>query len=250
MLYFIKFIYSTFLLPPGFIILAFALLSITFYKKHSRVSLCFIAITILFYLSSISLIGNFLLRPLENQFQPPKRIIGDVIIMLGDGATLDTPNLNGKGHLSSIAANRLLTCIQLYHKLNAPIVVSGGQVFKNTGREAQIGNNILLDLGIPKDKIFIEDESLNTTENAKYVKKILNQQHFRKPILVTSAFHMPRAVRQFQKAGITVTPFPADYHTNISFRFSSRQLVPTSEAMNDVSIALKEYLGLIFIKWH
>jgi len=48
--------------------------------------------------------------------------------MLGGGAFADTPNVNGKGHLSSIAANRLLTCVQLYYKLDVPIIISGGQI--------------------------------------------------------------------------------------------------------------------------
>lgn len=112
MLYFIKFIYSAFLLPPGIFILVFALLSINLSKKQPRIGLCFLGLTFLLYLSSISLISNLLMRPLENKYRPPTPINGDVLIVLGGGATLDTPNLHGKGHLSPVAANRLLTCIQ------------------------------------------------------------------------------------------------------------------------------------------
>lgn len=202
------------------------------------------------YLASISLVGNLLMRPLENKYRPPAQINGDVLIVLGGGATLDTPNLSGKGHLSSIAANRLLTCIQLYHQLHLPIIVSGGQVYKTTGCEARIARQILLDAGVPDDRILIEDESLNTTENAENVKKILSRHNFCRPILITSAFHLPRAVRQFEKINVDITPYPADYHTNVSFRFSFRQLVPSSDALNDVSLVLKEYLGLLVAKWY
>lgn len=250
MLYLIKFIYNTFLLPPGIFIIAFALLGIWLYKKQHRIELGFLGITILFYLSSTLLVSNLLMHPLENEYRPPALIDGDVIIWLGGGATLATPNLHSKGHLSPIAANRLLTCIQLYHQLHLPIIVSGGQVYKTTGREARIAQKILLDVGVPNEKIFVEDHSLNTTENALNVKQILNQHHFRQPILITSAFHLPRAVREFKKAGVVVMPYPADYHTNVSFRFSSRQLVPSAEALNDLSLALKEYLGLLASKWY
>jgi len=161
----------------------------------------------------------------------------------GGGATLDTPNLNGKGHLSGSAANRLLTCIQLYHKLKVPIIVSGGQAGADQGREAEIARRILLDAGIPEDQILVETESRNTIENARFVKKILDRYDCYDPILVTSAFHMDRAVRAFTKVRVGVVPYPTDYRANVSNRFSWRMLMPSAEAMSDVSLVVKEYLG-------
>lgn len=250
MLYLVKFIYAAFILPPGIFILTLAILSIKFYRKQRRIALCLLGAAVLLYISSISLTSDLLMRPLENHYRPPAQINGDVLVLLGGGATLDTPNLNVKGHLSSIAANRLLTCVQLYHQYQLPIIVSGGQVYRTTGSEALIARQILLDLGVPDQKIFVDKNSLNTTENARYVKKLLHEHGFRRPVLITSAFHLPRAVRQFKKAGIDILPYPADYHTNVTFRFSPRQLVPTSQALDDLSLALKEYLGLLAAKWY
>lgn len=250
MLYLIKFIYAAFLLPPGIFIFAFILLAIKFYRKQRRVALYLIGAAVLLYISSISLTSDLLIRPLENKYQPPAQVEGDVLVLLGSGATLDTPNLNANGHLSPIAANRLLTCVQLYHQYKLPIIVSGGQVYQTTGNEALIARQILLDLGVPDQKIFVEKSSLNTTENARYVKELLHEHGFHRPVLITSAFHLPRAVRQFKKAGVDILPYPADYHTNITFRFSHRQLVPTSQALDDLSLALKEYLGLLAAKWY
>lgn len=250
MLYFIKFFYNAFLLPPGIFVLGFTILSVKSFRKKSGVALCFLGLTFILYLSSISLISNLLISPLENKYRPPTQISGDVLVVLGGGATLDTPNLNGRGHLSPAAANRLLTCAQIYHRLHLPIILSGGRVYKTTGYEARIAAKILLDLGVPHDKIFTDDSSLNTTENAQYVKKILNQYHFQRPLLITSAFHLPRAVRQFKKINVDVIPYPADYRTNVSYRFSSRQLVPSHEALNETGLALKEYIGLLAVKWY
>lgn len=249
MLYLIKFIYTAFILPPGIFILAFILLSIKFYRKQRCIALYLIGTAVFLYSVSISLTSDLLIRPLENQYRPPAQISGDVLVLLGGGATLDTPNLNAKGHLSPVAANRLLTCIQLYNELHLPIVLSGGQVYQTTGCEALIAQQILLDIGVPEQKIFIEKNSMNTIENARYVKELLREHHFHRPVLITSAFHLPRAVQQFKKAGIKVIPYPADYHTNITFRFSPRQLVPSAQALNDFSIALKEYIGLLAVKW-
>lgn len=250
MLYLIKYLYAALILPPGIFITVFALLSLKFWRRQRRMALYFMGAAILLYLASISLISDALMRPLENHYRPPAQVNGDVLVLLGGGATLDTPNVNAQGHLSPVAANRLLTCAQLYHQLRLPIVVSGGQVYQTTGPEALIARMILLDLGVPDEQILIEADSLNTTQNATNVKQILNQGHFRKPILITSAFHLPRAVRQFQKVGIEVTPYPADYHSNVSFQFSSRQLIPSAVALNDLSLALKEYFGLLVSRWY
>jgi uncharacterized SAM-binding protein YcdF (DUF218 family) len=170
--------------------------------------------------------------------------------MLGGGATLDTPNLDGKGHLAGPAANRLLTCLQLYKKLKLPLLLSGGQVTKTTGVEAKITRMILLETGFPANRVIIENKSRNTTENARFTKKLLDKYHYRRPILVTSAFHMPRAVKQFQKAKITVLPCPTDYRTRPSYHFEWAGLIPSSGALEETSLALKEYLGLLVAKWY
>ena len=69
------------------------------------------------------------MRSLEGRFIPPSEVSGDVVIMLGGGATLDTPDVTGKGQLSSHASNRLLTVALLQKKLNVPIILAGGQVY-------------------------------------------------------------------------------------------------------------------------
>ena len=163
---------------------------------------------------------------------------------------MDTPNLSGQGHLSSHAANRLLTAAQLYHKYHLPIIVSGGKVLETTGTEAEIAHHILLNLGIPEDKILVESQSRNTTENALFSKKIMEQRSLSHPILVTSAFHMPRSVLQFAKAGISVTPYPADYQTNVNGQFTMFDFVPSGEALKNMSLSLKEYIGLAAVKWY
>lgn len=206
--------------------------------------------TIVFYLSSIPLISNLLIHSLEYRYQPPQEITGDVIIMLGGGATLDTPNLQGKGHLLGPAANRLLTCLQLYRELKLPLILSGGQVTKTTGVEAEIAQRILLETGIAADRLIIENKSRNTTENARYTKKLLDIYHFRRPILVTSAFHMPRAVKQFQKAKVKVLPCPTDYRTHPSYSFEWAGFIPSAGALEETSLALKEYLGLLVARWY
>lgn len=251
MLYLIKFIYTTFLLPPGIWILFLLLLSGWLFLKRQRAfSLILFGLTVLLYINANPFFSNLLIHSLEYRYKPPERVGGDVIVMLGGGATLDSPNFLWKGHLSGAAANRLLTCIMLYRHLSVPIMISGGQVYQTTGREAEIAGYILKEAGIPGERILVENRSLNTTENAAFTRILLDRYHLRYPILVTSAFHMPRAVRQFQKAGLDVTPFPTDYHTDDKLKFIISDLIPSAGAMNDCSLVIKEYLGLLAAKWY
>lgn len=245
MLYFIKFIYQTLLLPPGIFIVFLIAACIYAYEKKAKIRKILIAVTIIFYIINTDFFSGMMIRSLEKKHFPPAVVRGDVIIMLGGGATRDTPNVDGEGHLSGYSANRLLTCAQLYNKLHVPVVISGGKVYETTGTEAEIARTILIGLGIPEDKILIDNRSRNTTENAKYCKEIVDKEGFESPILVTSAFHMERAVRQFKKYNVQVTPFPTDYQTNINYNFQIKDLLPSGSAINIINLSLKEYLGIL-----
>ncbi|WP_371362346.1 YdcF family protein [Sporomusa rhizae] len=249
MLVFIKFLYISFLLPPGLFIAALAYVSYWLYRRNQRGVVPLVLITAILYLISTPLVGDALMRSLESRYTPPAEVQGDAIVTLGGGATADTPNVHGKGHLMGFAANRVLTAAQLYHITGAPIIISGGQVFANTGKEAEIARHILLGLGIPDDKIIVEGQSLNTTDNAKFSKQIIDERGFTNPILVTSAFHMDRSVQQFAKFNISVTPYPTDYQTNTSFLFEWHLLWPRADAFYNTQLAVKEYLGLAAIRW-
>ncbi|MBC8015295.1 MAG: YdcF family protein [Sporomusaceae bacterium] len=250
MVYFVKFLYSTFLFPPGSILIAMLALVFYLYRRQPGLAKIISILTLVFYLSTISLVSDQLIGSLERKFKPPSHVSGDVIIMLGGGATLDTPNVYGLGHLSGFAANRLLTCAQLYHGLHVPILVSGGKVLETTGSEADIAKVVLIGLGVPADKIIVENQSLNTTENAKYTKGLVDKHGFTKPIVVTSAFHMQRAVLQFNKVHLSVLPYPTDYQTNLEIKFQPHQLWPTAGALLNVSLALKEYVGILAVQWY
>ena len=250
LIYFIKFLYATFILPPGIFILALIIFSLKLSRYKAKLGKNLLILTLVFYIFTTPLVDNSIISLLENKYTVPVNPKGDVIVMLGGGATLDTPNLNFNGHLSGFAANRLITSVELYKKLNIPIIISGGKVFKSTGTESEISKNILITMGIPENKIVIENQSINTTENAKYTKKILDKYNFKNPILVTSAFHMPRAVIQFKKFNINVLPFPTDYQTNLRGSFELNDFIPSSDALVKLSLSVKEFIGILASKFY
>lgn len=250
LIYFIKFLYATFILPPGIFILALIIFSLKLCRYKAKLGKNLLILTLVFYIFTTPLVDNSIISLLENKYTVPVNPKGDVIVMLGGGATLDTPNLNFNGHLSGFAANRLITSVELYKKLNIPIIISGGKVFKSTGTESEISKNILITMGIPENKIIVENQSINTTENAKYTKKILDKYNFKNPILVTSAFHMPRAVIQFKKFNINVLPFPTDYQTNLRGSFELNDFIPSSDALVKLSLSVKEFIGILASRFY
>ena len=95
MLYFIKFLYNTFILPPGIFIFVFFLIGLSSIRRDKKIASAILLVTICLYLISTSYVSNVLILSLENCYHPPVKIEGDVIIMLGGGATLDTPDIDG-----------------------------------------------------------------------------------------------------------------------------------------------------------
>ena len=244
MIYLIKFIYNTFILPPGiFIFLLFAVSGLLF-RRDKKIASALILITFCLYITSTSYVSDLLILSLENRYHPPAKINGDVIIMLGGGATLDTPDIDGLGQLTGSAANRLLTTARLHIQTDLPIILSGSEGYKDSGNEVEIAKRQLLALGIPANKIIIENKSRNTQENALYTKKQLDMYKYKRPILVTSAFHMERSVRNFEKLGINIQPYPTDYQTSIKQTLSFNKFIPTYVGLSNTSITIKEYLGI------
>lgn len=109
-------------------------------------------------------------------------------------------------------------------------------------------------IGIPKKDLITTYRVLNTFQEAKAIKELLNERipfKQKKVILVTSAFHMNRAKRIFEKEGIIVQPFPVDFKSNKSFKsilLNPIEWVPSSGSLNRTSFALRELTGRIIYR--
>lgn len=238
MVYFLKF-GASWVLPPGIFILAFWGLAIYSWRcrQEKKLAVILAGITFVFYLLCTSVVAEQTMGWLESAYEPPANPQGDVIIMLGGGAMPDSPDVDGTGALCASPANRLLTAVRLQRRLDVPILVSGGQVYSDSGPEAQIARRILLSLGVPDDKILVETKSINTTQNAKFSTEILRGHGLSQPLLVTSAFHMKRSVLNFEKQGVAVTAYPADYQVSHHPVFHYTKLRPQTEALlNNVTV--------------
>ncbi len=150
----------------------------------------------------------------------------------------------------SQSADRLLYAMKLYYDDEIQkVLISGGsgKLLNQKRREAETGFEFVTSLDFPADKILLEATSRNTHENAVSTKKILEQNDFgdRTILLITSAYHMPRAVRCFEKEGISVIPYPVDYLTdNLSLQPNSI-IVPQLHIMSSWEVLLHEWIGVI-----
>ena len=233
MVYLLKF-GASWILPPGLFIILLVVLTFYLSRINFKLSLIVGFFTLIFYLMCTSFIADKTMGWLEQKYPPPTQTdleSADIIIMLGGGAIRDSQDVDGEGTLCASPANRLLTAVRLQKMLNLPILLSGGQVYSDSGAEAIIALRILQTLEVPTEKILLETKSVNTTQNAIFSAEILREKNFHKPILVTSAFHMRRAVLNFQQQGFEVIPCPSDFLVPREPKFHYTKMRPQSEAL-------------------
>jgi len=128
------------------------------------------------------------------------------------------------------------------------IIVTGGNssiLKSNKLPEAiQLKNQLLLQ-GIPDSNIFIEHQSKNTFENARFTKNLLDTLHLAPPyILITSAMHVPRAKAVFNKAGLDVIPYAAAFKEIDSHKNLGDFIFPSVTVLDNWKDFLKEVIGL------
>ena len=240
-------------MPPGGIISLLVLFNIYLYWKKIKGKFILTGIIILFYLLSMQFTAFHLIKPLENMYvnysvEELKTQNYDVIIMLGGGAINNIADIDGDGQVSGYVANRMLSVMRLSNQLDLPVILSGGKVFADTGREADIEQRIFKGMGINENKLILEDQSRNTVENARNSKEIMQRYGFSRPILVTSGFHMPRSMLIFKREGFEPVPYVTDYQLSGKLAWSIFNFVPNNGAFNNSCMAIREYMGILALK--
>ncbi len=246
-MFFIKKVLTPFLIPPGcFITLSFFVALYFFVKREKKNVLVFLLLSGLIWVVSIKPLADFFIHPLEYRYLRPDNLSADVIIVLGGGITENVPDLSSTSFLKNDALARLVEAFRIYRRTGAPIMCTGGKVFSDRS-EARVAAEILKDFGVKESGIIIEDRSRDTYENAKYSFKICSEKGFSDIVLVTSAYHLPRAVMAFEKAGFkNIKPFGAAYKSTLKPQYRFCDFLPGQ--LQDFSSALREYFGLIFYK--
>ena len=237
------------LLPSNFLIglgLFGAMLLLTRFDRLGRRLMA--TVLILLVICAFSPLANFLLYPLEQRF--PKWDVSrgnpDGIIVLGGPLDADLSAAHGVPVISG-AADRIIGATTLALRYpNARLVYTGGSpnLLHNDAKEADYATALLQGLGIAKSRLTMERDSRNTKENAEFTKAIAKPKRGERWLLVTSAYHMPRSVGLFRKAGFAVEAYPVDWKVGTSEDLLKYYLVG-SNGLQLVDIAVREWLGLI-----
>ena len=234
-------IFIYFIFPLSWITVLF-IAALLFKNPRLKRRLLVIAFIILLIFSNPLLIGLF-----ANAWDIPPPVLKpgssySCIIVLGGFAGEISP---GKGQFNT-SADRFIQTIELYDLGRAKhILMTGGNAnlvdvkFKEANWVAEQFKNV----NIPDSALLIENQSRNTLENASFSKKILESSQLRPPfILVTSAFHMRRAMGIFKRAGIDVIPYPCNYLTG-STKVTFDSFIPDAQAISTWDFYIKEVLG-------
>ena len=193
-----------------------------------------------------------LMDPLVSSYESVFPVLSEVeklkdvewIVVLGGGVTPDE-RLTAANQLSWSSLSRLIEGIRILRLLpSARLLVSGGRVFSDIS-EAGLMKRAAMEIGADENRIVLEDKSRDTGDQAQKLKKVLGEKPF---VLVTSAFHMKRAVYDFEKIGMHPVPAPADFQVKIKEYIDPGLFFPSPESLGRAQRNLKEILALILMR--
>lgn len=201
---------------------------------------------VLIFLLSLQVVARQLLKPLEQRYPPLElatldRFAVDAVVVLGGGRVSEAPQFSGAGDVTPQTLERLRYAAFLAKTLKKPLLVSGGNPEGGRGSEAE-AMRLVLQRDFDVAVRWVEAASGNTFENARNAARILGTAGDRRIVLVTHAWHMPRAVQAFERAGMRVVPAPAAYLSNDPLL--PLDFLPRAGSLGKASLALHEWLGL------
>ncbi|MGV0908812.1 YdcF family protein [Martelella sp. FOR1707] len=208
--------------PDTWIIIALACIVLALLLRRRRIALWISGISLgLLVALSILPLGDLLLQPIERRYpaDPSLANIGGIIV-LGGGEDARASAFWGQPQLNE-GAERYTAALALARRFpDAKILFTGGSgalrdAAGATTSEAEIAEQFFLAQGLAPERLLLEDQSRNTAENARLSLALANPKRGENWILITSAFHLPRAMRSFETAGWeNLVAFPVDYRTS------------------------------------
>jgi len=198
------------------------------------------------YAFSLQPVSQSLFRACE---QPPmvKTTAGppyDAVILLG-GLVLEDVSAERGAPAFNDNVERLTETFELLREGRARAVIISGGSWRPRAKsdvEAAVLARTLVRWGIEQERIIVEDRSRNTQENAAFTAEIVRARHLDRLLLVTSAFHMPRAHATFRAAGLAPDTLPVDFRTG-AVHLDLRSVFPRADDLSRSTDALRELAG-------
>jgi uncharacterized SAM-binding protein YcdF (DUF218 family) len=228
----LKKILAAFFMPPGLITLLLFLSAFFLRRKKAFLAARLnLVLGVIVWILSLFPVSDFLTRGLESDLPRPRVEEADVVIVL-----------SGYGE-------RLGPGIQLQKRLGVPILFSGYFGLKHSASDRDNFYQSLESAGIPRHLVLVETQSRDTFENLRQARNICRRRGFRRPIIVSSAFHGKRILLTLRKLRFPADLYPVDFKVSgRTIRYTWRSALPEAQALLGCSTALNEYLGLLFYK--
>ena len=228
---------------PLFLVISLLLCGVI--SRRRSISLFAVGILVL---CSLPIISNKLISQLEKDYvlRPADSAqTADAVVVLS-GMVHTIRGSDGLVYEWGEASDRIFAGIQLMIEQKAPrLVLTGGKLPWSVGiPEGEYLKEIAIKYGISEHSIQITENVQNTDQEAKAVASLLKQRD-PKIILVTSAFHMPRAQKVFEASGLLVIPFPVDFLTGAK-QTTIIDFMPNAEALSKTSFVIREIIGRLY----
>ena len=241
-------IFGFFAIPSNLIIVAglvgALLLRTRFAKTGWRLAIGSLVLLAIFGFSPV---GNALIIPLEQRFPAWDATRGapDGVVVLGGAVTPDVAAARKAPALNE-AAERITAAVELARRYpTARVIFSGGDATfaYEAGNESEAAKELFERLGLAPGRILMEDKSRNTVENAVFSKQLAMPRPGERWLLVTSAYHMPRAIGVFRRAGFPVEAHPVDWRTR-GTQDAARPFPTVGDGLRRTDTAVREWAGL------
>lgn len=187
-----------------------------------------------------------LIRPIEDRFErsPPDQRPVDGIVVMGGSIGFARGEIDfGPG------ASRLTAAVDLARRYPAArVVFTGGEsglLDRSDETEAKAAGQYFRLVGLPPERVILEDASRNTRENALFTRRLVEPKPGERWLLVTSAFHMPRSIGCFRAVGLDLEPYPVDYRTEGDARDYYRVSRNFSWSLALADLTIREWIGLV-----
>ena len=244
-----KLLWAIFQPMPLALILLLVGLALSFTRRLILARLSLLSAAAIIGICGFTSFGYVAIGALESRFARPATPPAEVaaIIVLGGGMNADI-NAQRGGYELGRSGDRFVEALRLARLYSqARIVISGGTgvlaADDTIDTEAEAGARFFEAFGIPRRRLVLEDASRTTAENVDFTRELLAVDADGALLLVTSAFHMPRSVGLFRKAGVDVVPWPADYLASGAEGLGLAPLRP-AENFAIATIALREWAAL------
>lgn len=205
---------------------------------------------IILYVTSIPLVGYTMMKHLESLYPftdlskvPP----GDAIVVLG-GVLGPLPLPNQLVNLNE-ANERLEAGIRLLqHGKGKWLVFTGARTpwIKQEKSEGEYLRDIAIERGLPAQQLMVTEVVGNTEDEARVIAEWMRVRQWKKIVLITSAWHMPRAARLFSRRGVQFFPVTVDFLMGKDQSFTFLDLLPSSQGIRLTETVIREWYGMAY----